>query len=166
MNDRQPRRRDDLPPLERAVSDALDQLNHQMHGIVSSWAHPAEFLDLLREQGYAVVTTGGALNAFRAAIGQSTATDDTGLALRVASVEIIVRVDGRDITLSMRDTEKVSVDLQHGGLDPTGLGLASYMFSTPSWVEKFVLTVERPHDVRETWDPQPADDPAAVIRGA
>lgn len=48
-------RRNDLEPLQRAVSDALDELNHRMHGLVSSDAYPDDFLGLLAEHGYAVV---------------------------------------------------------------------------------------------------------------
>jgi hypothetical protein len=45
MNDeiRKPKRRKDLPPLERAVSDTLDEWLVRLHGIFSSWAGPDEF---------------------------------------------------------------------------------------------------------------------------
>lgn len=55
MPDRAARRRDDLDWRHRAVSDALDELNHRMHGLSSSWAYPEEFLEFLAEQGYTVV---------------------------------------------------------------------------------------------------------------
>jgi hypothetical protein len=48
-------RRTDLPPLERAVSDTLDEWLSRLHGILSSWASPQEFLDWLRGRGYEVV---------------------------------------------------------------------------------------------------------------
>ncbi len=48
-------RRDDLYPLHRAVSDALDELNHRMHGLMSSNAYPEDFLQFLAERGYTVV---------------------------------------------------------------------------------------------------------------
>lgn len=48
-------KRDDLPPLERAVSDALDDINHRCHGLISSWAYPEEFLEALSEADYTVV---------------------------------------------------------------------------------------------------------------
>lgn len=49
------RRREELPDRERAVSDALDDLNHSMHGLISSWAYPVEFLEMLAERGFTVV---------------------------------------------------------------------------------------------------------------
>lgn len=49
------RRREGLPPLERAVSDALDELNSSMHGLLSSWSYPVEFLEFLAEEGHTVV---------------------------------------------------------------------------------------------------------------
>ncbi|MEU8035684.1 hypothetical protein [Streptosporangium sp. NPDC049078] len=48
-------RRDELPDLERAVSDTLDELNHRMHGLTSSNAHPHEFLTFLAERQHVVV---------------------------------------------------------------------------------------------------------------
>ncbi len=59
-------RRDDLPPLERAVSDALDDINHRCHGLTSSWAYPAEFLEALRDAGYGVVSIDAQAAAARA----------------------------------------------------------------------------------------------------
>lgn len=48
-------RRDDLPPLERAVSDTLDEWLVRMHGVTSSHSFPQEFLTWLREGGYEVI---------------------------------------------------------------------------------------------------------------
>jgi len=48
-------KRDELPPLERAVSDTLDKYLWQLHGIISSWAYPKEFIDGLKERGYVIV---------------------------------------------------------------------------------------------------------------
>jgi hypothetical protein len=48
-------KRDNLPPLERAVSDALDEWLWRIHGVMSGWAHPHEFIDWLKERGYAVI---------------------------------------------------------------------------------------------------------------
>ena len=56
MGNRKPNKRDDLHPLERAVSDTLDELMMTMHGMASSWAHPIEFIDWLREKGYIIVS--------------------------------------------------------------------------------------------------------------
>ncbi|MEV4174007.1 hypothetical protein [Nonomuraea sp. NPDC049709] len=50
------RRRDDLPARERAVSVALDQLNHICYGTTHSWAYPVDFLDFLADEGYTVVS--------------------------------------------------------------------------------------------------------------
>ena len=48
-------RRANLPPLERAVSDTLDEYLSRMHGIIaSSWVYPVEFLQWLRSRGYEV----------------------------------------------------------------------------------------------------------------
>ena len=49
------RRRDDLPPLERAVSDALDELNVRCYGRVSGWVYPVQFLEFLAQEGHTVV---------------------------------------------------------------------------------------------------------------
>lgn len=49
------RRRVDLPPRERAVSDTLDEYLSRLHGVFSSWAHPEEFIEFLEERGYTVV---------------------------------------------------------------------------------------------------------------
>lgn len=48
-------RRDDLPPVERAVSDALDDTLARHHGITTSWSNPETFLRTLRDEGYDVV---------------------------------------------------------------------------------------------------------------
>ncbi|MBP2704436.1 hypothetical protein JOL79_11485 [Microbispora sp. RL4-1S] len=50
-----PERRDDLPPLERAVSDTLDDHLARNHGILTSSAHPRDFLEALAEHGYQVI---------------------------------------------------------------------------------------------------------------
>ncbi|GAA4221480.1 hypothetical protein FHR32_005104 [Streptosporangium album] len=63
------RRREDLPPLERAVSDALDELNSSMHGMLSSWSYPVEFLEFLAEEGHTVVST-AELEQLRARIAE------------------------------------------------------------------------------------------------
>jgi hypothetical protein len=53
---RKPRRRKDLPPLERAVSDTLDEWLVRLHGIFSSWAGPDEFIYWLEKRGYVIVS--------------------------------------------------------------------------------------------------------------
>lgn len=55
-------RRDELPPLERAVSDTLDTWMIQMHGIFSSWADPEFFISLLAKNGYKIVKIEEELN--------------------------------------------------------------------------------------------------------
>jgi hypothetical protein len=50
--------REDLPPLERAVSDVLDEYNVRLMGRVSGWVYPVEFLEFLAEEGYQVVPIG------------------------------------------------------------------------------------------------------------
>lgn len=45
------------PPLERAVSDALDELNCRHYGRVSGWVYPVEFLEFLAEEGHTVTPT-------------------------------------------------------------------------------------------------------------
>lgn len=50
-----PERRDDLDPLTRAVSDALDELLFRHHGISTSWSNPESFIKWLGERGYVVV---------------------------------------------------------------------------------------------------------------
>ena len=49
------RKRDDLPELERAVSDTLDEYLMRIHGIASSWAHPSDFMRWLNQRGYKVI---------------------------------------------------------------------------------------------------------------
>lgn len=49
------RKREYLAPLDRAVSDTLDEYLSRIHGITTSWAHPLDFLDWLQERGYNVV---------------------------------------------------------------------------------------------------------------
>lgn len=53
-----PEARDGLPPLERAVSDTLDEYLVRMHGITTSHTHPREFLTWLRDNGHEVVPAG------------------------------------------------------------------------------------------------------------
>lgn len=48
------RKRDDLPELERAVSDTLDEYLYRLHGSICSWAHPFEFIDWLYRRGYKI----------------------------------------------------------------------------------------------------------------
>ena len=49
------RQRNALPEKERAISDALDEYLVRLHGILSSWAHPYEFLEWLEKRGYTIV---------------------------------------------------------------------------------------------------------------
>ncbi len=49
------RKRDMLGPLDRAISDALDEYLIRIHGITTSWAHPLDFLAWLQERGYDVI---------------------------------------------------------------------------------------------------------------
>jgi hypothetical protein len=49
------RRRDELPPLERAVSDTLDEYLHRLHGTVTSWADPCLFMEWLEGRGYKII---------------------------------------------------------------------------------------------------------------
>jgi len=51
----QPTTRDKLPPLERAVSDTLDEWLVRHHGIFSSWASPYEFIEWLEKRGYKII---------------------------------------------------------------------------------------------------------------
>lgn len=55
-------RRDDLPPLERALSDTLDEWLYRMHGVISSWAAPVEFIEWLMKRGYEVREIAGAIS--------------------------------------------------------------------------------------------------------
>jgi len=50
----QPTTRADLPPLERAVSDTLDEWLVRIHGIFSGWASPYEFIEWLEKRGYII----------------------------------------------------------------------------------------------------------------
>ncbi|MEU4332351.1 hypothetical protein [Nonomuraea dietziae] len=70
------RHRDELPWLKRAVSDTLDELNHRMHGLTSSWAYPDEFLDCLAAHGYTVVPD-SLLKDAEAALADLGACEDT-----------------------------------------------------------------------------------------
>ena len=47
-------RRDELPPMERAVSDTLDEWLSRLHGVLTSWNGPIEFLEWLGNRGYVV----------------------------------------------------------------------------------------------------------------
>lgn len=49
------RKRNELPPRERAVNDTLDEYLARLHGIISSWAYPVEFLEFLEKRGYTVI---------------------------------------------------------------------------------------------------------------
>ena len=49
-------KRDELQPLERTVSDTLDEYLSRLHGITSSWAFPDEFIEFLRNRGYIITT--------------------------------------------------------------------------------------------------------------
>lgn len=51
------RKRDMLGPLDRAVSDTLDEYLSRIHGVFTSWAHPLDFLCWLQDRGYDVVKT-------------------------------------------------------------------------------------------------------------
>lgn len=48
------RKRDDLCPLDRAVSDTLDEYLIRIHGITTSWAHPCDFILWLQDRGYQI----------------------------------------------------------------------------------------------------------------
>ena len=48
------RRRADLAPTERAVSDALDEYLVRIHGLFTSWADPDSFIQFLYDRGYEV----------------------------------------------------------------------------------------------------------------
>ena len=50
------RRREDLPPDLRALSDVLDEYLARMHGITSGWVSPVEFREFLAEAGLVVVS--------------------------------------------------------------------------------------------------------------
>jgi hypothetical protein len=47
-------RRDDMPPLERAVSDTIDEYLIRHHSITTGRTHPDHFLEWLAENGYTV----------------------------------------------------------------------------------------------------------------
>jgi len=47
-------KRNELPSMERAVSDTLDEYLSRLHGIMSSWAYPIEFIEFLGERGYII----------------------------------------------------------------------------------------------------------------
>ena len=48
-------KRDELPTLERAVSDTLDEYLARLYGImVSSWAYPDEFIEFLSSRGFCI----------------------------------------------------------------------------------------------------------------
>lgn len=48
------RKRDLLSPMDRAVSDTLDEYLSRIHGISTSWAYPVDFLLSLNQRGYVV----------------------------------------------------------------------------------------------------------------
>lgn len=72
-------RRDDLPPLERAVSDTLDEYLSRHHGIVTSNANPEDFLDWLRENGHAVVPIAQAEGRSKVYVATSGEYSDYGI---------------------------------------------------------------------------------------
>ena len=87
-------RRADLPPLERAVSDTLDEYLARLHGIMSSWAGPQEFLEWLRGRGYEVIERSllqGAADAVDTAIISEDGLD------RFVGQEILLRLGQRGI---------------------------------------------------------------------
>ena len=49
------RKREDLPKMERAVSDTLDEYLMRLHGITTSWADPSNFMRWLDKRGYRIV---------------------------------------------------------------------------------------------------------------
>ncbi len=49
------RKREDLPKMERAISDTLDEHLMRIHGITTSWSHPSEFMRWLDKRGYRIV---------------------------------------------------------------------------------------------------------------
>ena len=49
------RKRNMLAPLDRAISDALDEYLIRIHGITTSWTHPLDFLTWLQDRGHDVV---------------------------------------------------------------------------------------------------------------
>ena len=55
MSDSDIRKRDELPYRERAISDTLDEYLTRLHGTISSWAYPVEFLEFLEKRGYTVI---------------------------------------------------------------------------------------------------------------
>lgn len=48
------RRRADMDPMHRAVSDVLDEYLIRHHGITTSHTHPEDFLEWLGEYGYTI----------------------------------------------------------------------------------------------------------------
>lgn len=67
-------KRDELAPLERAVSDTLDEWLYRLHEIVSSWQNPELFVEWLAGRGYTVVAE----------------TENAALRERVAELELQV----------------------------------------------------------------------------
>lgn len=48
-------KRDELQPLERAVSDTLDEYLGRLHGIMAcSWVFPDEFIEFLGDRGFCI----------------------------------------------------------------------------------------------------------------
>ncbi len=47
-------KRDELQTLERAVSDTIDEYLSRLHGIMSSWAFPDEFIEFLGDRGFCI----------------------------------------------------------------------------------------------------------------
>jgi len=48
--------RNNLPPLERALSDTLDEYMINLHGIIQGWAYPDDFIYNLEKRGYKIVS--------------------------------------------------------------------------------------------------------------
>ena len=49
------RKRKELSPKMKAISDTIDEYLVRMHGIHTSWASPVEFLEWLEERNYTIV---------------------------------------------------------------------------------------------------------------
>jgi len=46
--------RDELQPLEQAVSDTLDEYLHRFFSIAPGWSYPVEFIELLEKRKYTI----------------------------------------------------------------------------------------------------------------
>lgn len=166
MGERKHDRRSGLGPVEGAVSEALDELNHRMHGMTSSWSYPEEFLDFLRDRGYAVVSVDKAVSGFHAAIGDATTPRSAMEPVpQVRRVQIAVELaDGQEFTMTMRDVWRVGVETTCGPEESLG----SWSAAGPglTGVDKLTLEVQRPQDVRAAHFPAPTGKgglPAATM---